>query len=108
MRRRALSVHLVGGHTVGQEVVRVRTQRGWVVLASDALHYYEEYERTIPFAVAHNVGHMFKSHRRMRELADSDGHIVPAHDLRIVRKYPAPRPELEGFVVRLDVPPRAL
>jgi len=24
----------------------------------------------------------------------------------VMRRYPAPRPELEGIVVRLDVPPR--
>jgi glyoxylase-like metal-dependent hydrolase (beta-lactamase superfamily II) len=41
-----LSVHWVGGHCAGQEIVRVRTRRGWVVLASDALHYYEELWRT--------------------------------------------------------------
>ena len=103
-----VSVHLVGGHTAGQEIVRVRTQRGWVVLASDALHYYEEYERGIPFAVAHSVADMFKSHRRIRDLADSDDHVIPAHDPRIMTKYPAPRPELEGFVIRLDVAPQAL
>ncbi|RZL67182.1 MAG: N-acyl homoserine lactonase family protein, partial [Rhodococcus sp. (in: high G+C Gram-positive bacteria)] len=34
-----VSVHWVGGHCAGQEIVRVRTARGWVVLASDALHY---------------------------------------------------------------------
>ena len=28
-----LTVHLVGGHCAGQEIVRVRTRRGWVVLA---------------------------------------------------------------------------
>ena len=36
-----LSVHLVGGHTAGMQVVRVRTSAGHVVLASDASHFYE-------------------------------------------------------------------
>src|SRR5690606_34760110 len=31
-----ISLHLVGGHTMGLQVVRVSTRRGWVVLASDA------------------------------------------------------------------------
>jgi glyoxylase-like metal-dependent hydrolase (beta-lactamase superfamily II) len=39
-----LSVHHVGGHTDGLQVVRVRTDAGWLVLASDASHYYENME----------------------------------------------------------------
>ena len=101
-----VSVHWVGGHCAGQEIVRVSTARGWVVLASDALHYYEEYERGIPFAVAFNLSDMIAAHERIRELADSDDHIVPAHDPRIVEIYPAASRELEGKVVRLDVAPQ--
>lgn len=100
-----ISVHWVGGHCAGQEVVRVRTARGWIVLASDALHYYEEFERGIPFAVAFNLSDMIVAHDRMRELADSDDHVVPAHDPRIMELYPAASAELQGVAVRLDVAP---
>jgi glyoxylase-like metal-dependent hydrolase (beta-lactamase superfamily II) len=41
-----LSLHHVGGHTMGLQVVRVRTRRGWLVLASDASHFYENMEAT--------------------------------------------------------------
>ncbi len=34
-----VTVHHVGGHTMGLQVVRVRTRRGWVVLAADASHF---------------------------------------------------------------------
>jgi hypothetical protein len=37
-------VHHVGGYTAGLQWVRVRTARGWVVLASDASHYYDHVE----------------------------------------------------------------
>src|SRR5271170_1098741 len=30
-----VSLHLIGGHTMGLQVVRVATRRGWVVVASD-------------------------------------------------------------------------
>jgi hypothetical protein len=30
---------------------------------------------------------------------------VPGHDPLVMQRYPAPRPELEGIVVRLDVAP---
>jgi glyoxylase-like metal-dependent hydrolase (beta-lactamase superfamily II) len=35
-----ITLHKVGGHTRGLQVVRVNTRRGWVVLASDAAHFY--------------------------------------------------------------------
>jgi len=35
-----VTVHLVGGHTGGLQIVRVHTSRGSVVLASDAVHYW--------------------------------------------------------------------
>lgn len=99
-----VSVHWVGGHAAGQEVVRVRTARGWVVLASDALHYYEEYERGAPFAVAFNLSDMIAAHDRIRELADSDDHVVPAHDPLIAALYPSASGQHGVF--RLDLPPR--
>lgn len=40
----------VGGHTPGQSVVRVATDRGTVLLASDAVHYFEELDEDRPFA----------------------------------------------------------
>ena len=100
-----LSVHWVGGHCAGQEVVRVRTARGWVVLASDALHYYEELERSLPFAVAHSVADMLLAHDRILALADSPDHIIPSHDPLVMRRYGPPRPGLDGAVIRLDQSP---
>jgi hypothetical protein len=41
-----LSVHLIGGHTMGIQSVRVMTRNGWLVLASDASHYFWGVRRT--------------------------------------------------------------
>jgi glyoxylase-like metal-dependent hydrolase (beta-lactamase superfamily II) len=35
-----LTVHAVGGHSAGLQFVRVKTGRGFVVLASDVSHFY--------------------------------------------------------------------
>ena len=51
-----VSVHRIGGHTNGQQVVRVMTRQGWLVLASDATHFFENFERNIPFPWVYNVG----------------------------------------------------
>jgi len=38
-----VTVHHIGGHTMGMQCVRVMTERGWVVLASDASHFYANF-----------------------------------------------------------------
>ena len=101
-----LSVHHVGGHTMGLQVVRAWTRRGWVVLASDASHLYANMNQGRPFPVVYNVGDMLEGHRRCLQLASSPDHVIPGHDPLVLKRYPAPRPELEGIVARLDADPR--
>ena len=101
-----ITLHPVGGHTPGMQFVRVHTSRGWAVLASDVTHYYENMETGRPFTAAFNIGDMLKAYDALRAHAPSLHHIIPGHDPLIMRQYPAPRPELEGVVVRLDVMPR--
>lgn len=100
-----LSVHLVGGHSAGLQAVRVWTQRGWVVLASDASHLYGNLEHAHPFPIVHDLGDMLEGYRLVQELADSPQHIIPGHDPLVMQRYPAPAPALQGRIVRLDVPP---
>jgi len=102
-----LSVHLVGGHTGGTQVVRVHTERGWVVLASDSSHYYENFEAQRPFSIAYQPERVLAGFRALHALADSPQHIVPGHDPLVLERYPAPSPDLQGIAVRLDVPPKA-
>lgn len=101
-----LSLHRTGGHSAGLQVVRVWTRRGWVVVASDASHLYLNMEKRLPFPVVYNVGQLLEGYDTVRRLADSPDHIIPGHDPLVMHRYPAPSPELEGIVVRLDCPPR--
>lgn len=97
-----LSLHLIGGHTRGLQVVRVQTRRGAVVLASDASHLYANMEQVRPFPIVFDVGAMVDGYQRLRALADSPAHIIPGHDPLVLARYPAPSPALEGIVARLD------
>jgi glyoxylase-like metal-dependent hydrolase (beta-lactamase superfamily II) len=97
-----LSVHHVGGHTMGMQIVRVRSRRGYVVLASDASHLYANMERGIPFPFVYNVAEMMEGFRRAGSLASSPGHVIPGHDPLVLDRYPAPSPELKGWIARLD------
>jgi glyoxylase-like metal-dependent hydrolase (beta-lactamase superfamily II) len=97
-----VSVHHVGGHTMGMQIVRVNTRRGWVVLASDSSHYYANMERRLPYPVTYNVLEVLEGFKRAYALASSRDHVIPGHDPLVLEKYPASRPELQDWVVRLD------
>ncbi|HUZ75569.1 MAG TPA: N-acyl homoserine lactonase family protein [Stellaceae bacterium] len=97
-----VSLHFIGGHTMGLQSVRVATRRGHVVLASDAAHLYAHLDQRRAFPVVYNVADMLEGHAKLRRLASSPAHIVPGHDPLVMRRYPPARPELEGIVVRLD------
>lgn len=103
-----LSLHLIGGHTSGLQCVRVFTRRGWVVLASDACHLYANLLRTKPFPIVVDLAAMLEGFRTVVRLAASVDHVVPGHDPAVLTRYPPPRPDLEGIVVRLDVDPTPL
>lgn len=100
-----VTLHHVGGHTMGLQFVRVYTARGWVVLASDASIFYEGYQCCAPAKQVFHVGDMIRGYERLRALAQDGSSIVPGHDPAVMSHYPPPSPALEGIAVRLDVAP---
>jgi len=101
-----ITVHRVGGHSKGLQCVRVKTRRGYVVLASDASHLYAHINEGRVFPITFNVGDALEAYSTIKKLADSPAHIVPGHDPDVVERYPAAAPGLENLVVRLDLDPR--
>jgi glyoxylase-like metal-dependent hydrolase (beta-lactamase superfamily II) len=97
-----ISVHLIGGHTMGLQAVRVATRRGHVVLASDASHFYANMGEARPFPIVYNVADMMEGWANLRSLAESPGHVIPGHDPLVLERYPAPSKDLQGIVARLD------
>ena len=101
-----LSVHLCGGHSKGLQAVRVKTRRGFVVLASDVAHLYAHLEQRRVFPVTYNVGDVFEGYNKVETLASSRQHVVPGHDPRVLDLYPPAKPNLAGWAVRLDADPK--
>jgi len=100
-----IEVHHIGGHTKGLQSVRVRTRRGWVVLASDASHLYAHMEQGRAFTTLYNLADMLDGYETLRALASSPQHIVPGHDPIVMQRYPVASPGLEDWIVRLDTDP---
>jgi glyoxylase-like metal-dependent hydrolase (beta-lactamase superfamily II) len=101
-----ISLHRLGGHTAGLQVVRVHTARGWVVLASDASHFYEHFENDRCFPLVFHVGDVLEGYARIRALADSPAHVIPGHDPLVMERYPPVSDALRGIAVRLDLEPQ--
>ena len=100
-----VTVHHIGGHSRGLQAVRVKTRRGWVVLASDVAHFYAHLDQRRPYPVIDSVPAMLEGFEMVERLASSRDHVVPGHDPIVGAIYPAARPGTEGWAVRLDADP---
>ena len=98
-----ITVHRVGGHSKGLQVVRVKTATGWMCLASDATHYYENFLTRTPFPIVVDVEEMLRGYDRIQALTDRPEMVIPGHDPLVTELYP--QHGTSGFVWRLDVGP---
>ena len=80
-----MTVHRVGGHSDGLQVVRVERART-VVLASDAAHYYGNLHRRSPFPIVYNVGDMAQGWETVERLAGHPDRFIPGHDPIVYRR----------------------
>ncbi|MBI4274656.1 MAG: N-acyl homoserine lactonase family protein [Rhizobiales bacterium] len=101
-----ITLHKIGGHSKGLQSVRVKTKRGYVVVASDATHLYSHIDEGRVFPITYNVGDVLEGYRTLQKLATSRDHIIPGHDPQVMARYPAAKTGLENWVVRLDVEPK--
>ena len=90
-----IAVHKVGGHTAGMQVVTVATARGRAVVASDASHYYRNFEERIPFNTLHDIPGTYAAFDRLRELAGAPDLILPGHDPLVLERL---KPVKDGIV----------
>ncbi len=96
-----VTVHRVGGHSRGLQAVRVRTRVGWLVLASDAAHYYENWIAQRPFPIVVDVEDVLRGFETIRSLASSAELTIPGHDPLVRRLFPAIKDGSD--IHRLDV-----
>ncbi|HVW18635.1 MAG TPA: N-acyl homoserine lactonase family protein [Solirubrobacteraceae bacterium] len=90
----------VGGHSPGQHVLLVRTGGRPVLLASDAVHLYDELERERPFAVFADLVEMYEGYALVRRLAaEHDAVVVPGHDPLVTERFAAV--DADGLALRL-------
>jgi glyoxylase-like metal-dependent hydrolase (beta-lactamase superfamily II) len=96
-----VTLHRVGGHSDGLQVVRVETARGPVVLASDASHYYANMHRRSPFPIVYNVGDMCVGWEIVERLAGDPDRIIPGHDPIVTEIYPRASDKVDAYSLHL-------
>ncbi|MFE5708910.1 N-acyl homoserine lactonase family protein [Rhodococcus koreensis] len=83
-----IKVTPIRGHTPGQMVTEVSTRSGTVVLASDAIHFYEEMERDRPYWTFFDLEGVYKGHAYLNDLAARpDVAIVAGHDRAVMTRF---------------------
>lgn len=102
-----ITVHKVGGHSKGLQCIRVKTRRGYVVLAADATHLYSHIEQGRIFPITFHIGEVLEGYDTIKKLAGgSMSHVIPGHDPLVLDRYPAAKAGLEGWVAKLDADPK--
>lgn len=99
-----VTVHCIGGHSRGLQAVRVRTSAGWLVLASDAAHFYENLSARKPFPIVVDLEIMMRGFETLERLASRPELIIPGHDPLVTRIFPK---GVADHIWRLDQGPIA-
>jgi glyoxylase-like metal-dependent hydrolase (beta-lactamase superfamily II) len=97
-----VTVHCIGGHSRGLQAVRVRTEAGWLCLASDAAHYYENVFAKKPFPIVVDLQNMLDGYERVSNLASDRSLMIPGHDPLVMDFFPKAGPD---YAIRLDLGP---
>jgi glyoxylase-like metal-dependent hydrolase (beta-lactamase superfamily II) len=91
---------LAGGHSPGQHVLLVDTASGPVLLASDAIHLYDELEHERPFAIFTDLAGMYEGYALVRHIAAERGApVLPGHDPLTAKCFDAV--DDDGLILRI-------
>ncbi|MFD4351210.1 N-acyl homoserine lactonase family protein [Nocardia sp. NPDC058518] len=83
-----ITVTPIRGHTPGQMITEIENGQQNLVLASDALHFYEEKDRDRPFWVYCDLEGMYDGYERLNELSQRpDTVVVAGHDPEVMRRF---------------------
>ena len=79
---------LAPGHTIGLQVVAVKTAKGTAIVGSDLAHLFGSYRTDIPSAIITDMIGWMKSFDKIRAKASSLDLIFPGHDPALLTSYP--------------------
>jgi glyoxylase-like metal-dependent hydrolase (beta-lactamase superfamily II) len=81
-----ITVHHVGGHTMGSQIVQVETARGPAVLASDAAKLYRHVTEERAQSHSQSLTDQVAGYQVIKRLAAHADLIIPGHDPEAMRR----------------------
>lgn len=83
-----ITLNVMPGHTPGQIVTHVDAGSAEIVLASDALHFYDSLRHDRPFQIFLDLAGMYESYDRLRELdSKPETTIIAGHDPEVMSMF---------------------
>lgn len=82
-----ITLHRLGGHTAGLQIVTVETAGGPVVLTSDASHFYRNVETRQPVQIITSLPEMLAGFETIHALAGAQRLIVAGHDPQVAERF---------------------
>ena len=82
-----ITVYTGGKHTYQSQYAGVHTADGTVVIASDNMYLYENFDRQVPIAQTLDAASNLAAQRRMTTIASSPRLIVPGHDPAVFTRF---------------------
>lgn len=83
-----IKVHKLSGHTHGIQVTEVPTASGTAVVASDAVHTYNNLRDDRPTPIILNAAGYLDGYEAIRKMAKNESYIFPGHDSEVLRIHP--------------------
>jgi glyoxylase-like metal-dependent hydrolase (beta-lactamase superfamily II) len=93
-----ISVHWVGGHTPGMQIVEVATAGGTAVIASDAVKTYRNLTENIPDPYVNDISEMIDGYELVRSLAENESLVFPGHDPEVFNRFSSPAEGIAGLL----------
>jgi glyoxylase-like metal-dependent hydrolase (beta-lactamase superfamily II) len=76
------------GHTIGLQVIAVKTAKGTAIVGSDCAHLFRNYREDWPSAFIFNLADWLRSYEKVRSKASSPDLLFPGHDPLLSENYP--------------------
>ncbi|MGZ4165144.1 MAG: N-acyl homoserine lactonase family protein [Solirubrobacteraceae bacterium] len=83
-----VTVAEVGGHSPGQTILFIQGEQGPILLASDAVHFYEEVERDRACGVLVNLELVYRAYDIIRADIRGGARLVAGHDPLVMDRFP--------------------
>jgi glyoxylase-like metal-dependent hydrolase (beta-lactamase superfamily II) len=84
-----IRVVLIGGHTPGNQVIVVSTQKGDIVLCCDAMQLYANMKEE-SVGIATNLPEALFGFGKLKKMTSSPDNLIPGHDPLLLKKFHGP------------------